>query len=137
MSLQKKNIYADIQTILQQARESAVRSVNFAMVIAYWKIGERIVEEELKGKKRAEYGEMLMEELSKKLTTDFGKGFTVTNIKYMRLFYIAFPIRHALRDELKKGKKKLQISHALRDQSLSKKPEIWTLLRTELSWKNN
>lgn len=134
MSLQKKNIYADIQTILHQARESAVRSVNFSMVVAYWKIGERIVEEELKGKKRAEYGERLMEQLSKKLTTEFGKGFTATNIKYMRLFYIAFPIRHALRDKFQKGKKQLQISHALRDQSLLKKQQIWDLLRTELSW---
>ena len=64
----------------------------------------------------------------------FGKGFTATNIKYMRLFYIAFPIGHALRDQLQKGKKQLQISHALSDQSLSKKQQIWDLLRTELSW---
>ena len=127
MALKKINIYNDIKLILEQARTTAVRAVNFSMVVAYWKIGERIVEEELKGKKRAQYGERLIEELSIKLTTDFGKGFTSTNIKYMRLFYIAFPIRHSLRD-------KLLISHSLRDQSFSKKQQMWGALRQELSW---
>ena len=136
MSVQKKNIYADIKTILQQARDSAVRSVNFSMVIAYWKIGERIVEEDLKGKKRAQYGERLIEELSIKLTSDFGKGFTATNIKYMRLFYIAFPIGHALRDKLPIPKKQHPIRHALRDQLPAKKNQLQIrhTLRPELSW---
>ena len=134
MALKKINIYHDIKLILEQARTSAVRAVNFSMVVAYWKIGERIVEEELKGKKRAQYGEKLIEELSIKLTTDFGKGFTVTNIKFMRLFYIAFPIGHALRDQLPAEKKQLQISHSLRDQSFSKKKQMWNALRPELSW---
>ena len=105
MKVKKITIYNDIKLILEQARLTAIRSANFPMVIAYWKIGERIVEEDLKGKKRAYYGERLIEELSIKLTTDFGKGFTATNIKYMRLFYIAFPIRHSLRDKLKKENK--------------------------------
>jgi predicted nuclease of restriction endonuclease-like (RecB) superfamily len=69
------------------------------MVQAYWEIGRRIVEEQ-GGAERAEYGAALIAELSKRLTEDFGKGFTVTNLKYMRQFYLAFPIGHALRDEL-------------------------------------
>lgn len=60
------------------------------MVQAYWEIGRVIVEEEQKGKKRAGYGEALLAELSRRLTKDFGKGFTETNLKYMRQFYLAF-----------------------------------------------
>ena len=94
------SLYIEIKTILQEARKAAYRAVNFTMVLAYWDIGKRIVEAEQGGKDRAEYGTAMLEELSYKLTADFGKGFTPTNLKYMRLFYQAFPIRHALRDEL-------------------------------------
>ena len=145
MAIRKKNIYVDIKTILEQARESAVRSVNFAMVIAYWKIGERIVEEELKYQKRAGYGEKIMDALALRLTNNFGKGFTSTNLRYMRLFYLAFPIHHSLRDESAKsqighslrGQSKRAakpIHHSLRDQLPAKQKRKWDALRPELSW---
>ena len=70
------------------------------MLRAYWNIGKEIVEEEQKGKDRAVYGSALIKELSVKLTKEYGKGFTETNLKYMRQFYQAFEKRHALRDEL-------------------------------------
>jgi len=70
------------------------------MVESYWQIGQLIVEEEQNGKERADYGPYLIAELSKRLTVDFGKGFTETNLRYMRMFFLTFPIRHALRDEL-------------------------------------
>ena len=69
------------------------------MVQAYWQVGRLIVEHEQGGRKRAAYGEAVLDDLSQRLTADFGKGFTTTNLKYMRSFYVAFPIRHALRDE--------------------------------------
>ena len=69
------------------------------MVEAYWDIGKSIVEQQ-DGYEKAEYGTRLIAELSKQMTIDFGKGFTPTNLKYMRQFYLTFPIRHALRDEL-------------------------------------
>ena len=122
MAITAKNIYSDIKNILEQARVSAVRSVNFSMVVAYWKIGERISKEELKDKKRAGYGEKLIEELSRKLTKDFGKGFTSSNIRYMRLFYLAFPIYHAVRDKSIKYSK----------EGAGK--NTFSRLRTELSW---
>jgi predicted nuclease of restriction endonuclease-like (RecB) superfamily len=93
-------VYASIAQILTEARATAYRAVNSAMVQAYWHIGRLIVEEEQKGKPRAEYGAGLITALSKRLTADFGKGFTETNLKYMRLFYLCFQNRHALRDEL-------------------------------------
>jgi predicted nuclease of restriction endonuclease-like (RecB) superfamily len=90
----------EIQQILETARSNAYRAVNFAMVKAYWEIGRIIVEEEQKGEKRAEYGIALINELSKKLTEEYGKGFTKTNLKYMRTFYQKFKKGHALRAEL-------------------------------------
>ena len=92
--------YRNIKEVLEKARSSAYRSVNFAMVQAYWHIGRIIVEEEQKGKERAEYGKSLIKELSVKLTKDYGKGFNQSNLKYIRQFYLTFPNGHALRDEL-------------------------------------
>ncbi|HED08135.1 MAG TPA: DUF1016 family protein, partial [Ignavibacteria bacterium] len=94
------NIYASIQSILENSRKRVIQNVNFEMVQAYWKIGEIIVEEEQKGKTRAKYGKYLLKELSNKLTNEFGKGFDETNLRNMRGFYKAFPIRDAVRHEL-------------------------------------
>ena len=63
-------------------------------------MGRIIVEEEQKGKERAEYGKALIKELSIKLTKDYGKGFNESNLKYIRQFYLTLPNSHALRDEL-------------------------------------
>jgi predicted nuclease of restriction endonuclease-like (RecB) superfamily len=92
-------LYREIRAVLESARAGAYRAVNSAMVQAYWQVGRLIVEHEQGGRKRAAYGEAVLNDLSQRLTTDFGKGFTTTNLKYMRSFYLAFPIRHALRDE--------------------------------------
>ena len=95
-----ENLYLNICEILEKARTSAYRAVNFAMVSAYWNIGRLIVEDEQKGSRRAEYGKAVLEELSKRLTEEFGKGFDVSNLRYMRLFYKTFPICDTLRHEL-------------------------------------
>lgn len=94
-----RNIYLSIKQILTNARGKAYKAVNFAMVEAYWNVGRLIVEAQ-DGNERAEYGDYLIKNLSKELTREFGKGFTVTNLRYMRQFYLAFPIRHTLCDEL-------------------------------------
>jgi len=95
----ENQIYGQIKEILTAARTKAYSTVNFAMVEAYWFIGQRIFDAQA-GSERAEYGTQLLKYLSGQLTRDFGKGFTVTNLTYMRQFYLTFPIRHALRDEL-------------------------------------
>ena len=97
--LMDMEFYSRIREILASARAKAYSAVNFAMVEAYWEIGKSIVEKQ-GGNATAEYGSRLLEELSKQMTADFGKGFTTTNLKYMRQFYLAFPNRHALRDQL-------------------------------------
>ena len=133
-------LYGEIRAVLEQARASAYRAVNFAMVQAYWQVGRLIVEHEQGGRKRAAYGEAVLDDLSQRLTADFGKGFTTTNLKYMRSFYLAFRIRHALRDEsaatenLNALRSGLAIHHSARDESPVLRPELsWTHYRLLLS----
>ncbi len=95
-----QTFYNSVKTVLSNAQTQAFRAVNFAMVEAYWQIGKLIVDEEQQGNSRAEYGTGLLKYLAQRLTEDFGKGFDESNLRYIRLFYNAFPIRHALRDEL-------------------------------------
>lgn len=91
--------YNQIKEILSSARAKVYSAANFAMVEAYWEIGKSIVEKQ-GGNATAEYGAKLIEELSKQMTADFGKGFTVANLKNMRQFYLTFPNRYALRSQL-------------------------------------
>jgi hypothetical protein len=80
----------EIQAILATTRQKAATAVNFAMVEAYWLMGKRIVEEEQSGAARAQYGEGMIKMLSKALTAEFGKGFSVANLQNGRQFYLAF-----------------------------------------------
>lgn len=91
--------YEHVTGVLDAARRRAYTAVNFAMVEAYWEIGRSIVRQQ-GGAERAEYGEALIDSLAARLTADYGKGFTRANLRNMRQFYLAFPIRHALRSEL-------------------------------------
>ena len=91
--------YSHIKEILENARKKTYAAINFAMVEAYWEIGKSIVEMQ-GGNETAEYGTNLLSLLSEKLTSEYGKGFTITNLKYMRQFYLNFQNRHALSDQL-------------------------------------
>ena len=99
-AIKNNKCYLKIKSILEEARHNVYRHVNFVMVQAYWNIGREIVEEEQKGKQRAEYGATIIEELSQKLTVEYGQGFNKTNLWYMKQFYLAFKNLHALRGEL-------------------------------------
>ncbi len=134
MEISKGGLYADIKSILEQARGNAVRAVNFSMVIAYWEIGKRIVEEEQQGSERAAYGEFVLKELSKKLTIDFGKGFTPVNLENFRKFYQIFSdrsISYALRRKLEEETLLPQNQRTSNEISDSSIPYA---LRRELSW---
>lgn len=82
--------FSQIVDLLQSARSQVVRTINQTMVTTYFEIGRMIVEEEQNGRGRAEYGQSLLQDLSKVLTTEFGKGFSVTNIQQMRNFYLVY-----------------------------------------------
>jgi hypothetical protein len=90
----------DIKQIIEQARSQVKQTVNSAMVNAYWQIGYLIVEDEQQGNARAEYGKAQLKHLSKQLTSEFGKGFDVSNLRNMRRFYLAFENRETLSLEL-------------------------------------
>jgi predicted nuclease of restriction endonuclease-like (RecB) superfamily len=105
MSELSKNsdFFSEVEHILSQARASAVRSVNSVMVDAYWQIGRRIVEEEQGGSAQAEYGAGLLKALSRSLSEEFGKGFSLANLKNFRQFYLTYPDEgksYALRSHL-------------------------------------
>lgn len=84
---------ARIRHILAHARGDALRTVNAAMVAAYWEIGREIVQEEQCGKQRADYGAQLIEQLSGTLMAEFGRGFSVTSLRLMRQFYLTYQDR--------------------------------------------
>ena len=97
----KKDIYEEIKILLKSARENIISNVNSTMTKTYFLIGKRIVEEEQKGNERAEYGENLIKNLSKKLTEEFGKGFSITNLKQMKSFYITYKKGQTVSDQFK------------------------------------
>jgi predicted nuclease of restriction endonuclease-like (RecB) superfamily len=88
----RATLYHRIREILESARAGAARSVNTAQVCANWLIGREIVEEEQQGKKRAGYGERLLNDLSARLSRDVGKGWSVRNLEYCRAFYLEYPL---------------------------------------------
>ena len=81
--------------LLEEARKTSARSVNAIMTATYWEIGRRIVEREQEGRRRAGYGEALIERLAADLTARFGRGFSRSNLWQMRDFYMAWPIVQA------------------------------------------
>ena len=95
-----ESIINDIQSIINKARESAVRAVDHERVMMYWHIGKRIFDEEQHGRDRAVYGERLIDYLSEQLQPQFGQGFSSRNLKNFRLFFRRFPIASALRTQL-------------------------------------
>ena len=87
-----RNLLTDIGKLLQQARQQVAYAVNTTMLTTYWAIGQYIVEFEQQGNERAEYGSDLINRLSRDLTERYGKGFSKSNLLYIRKLYVAFPI---------------------------------------------
>ena len=90
----------EIRTIIDKARSTAVRSVDFYRVQMYWNIGRRIVEEEQHGKERADYGTYLIKNLAKELEPEYGSGFGVRQLERARQFYRVYPIASTVRSQL-------------------------------------
>ena len=95
----KKDIYQEIHDLLDNARQNIISNINSTMTKTYFLIGKRIVEEEQDGNKRAEYGKNLIKMLSEKLTKEFGKGFSETNLEQMRKFFKVYGIPQTLSEE--------------------------------------
>jgi predicted nuclease of restriction endonuclease-like (RecB) superfamily len=95
MSKLKKPVplYEDIRALVLSARQTIARGVDLLQVHTNYEIGRRIVEEEQQGRDRAEYGSDLLNDLSARLSSEFGSGFSRSNLEYMRRFYLAYPER--------------------------------------------
>ena len=95
-----EELYTAIAGVLKEARSHITHAVNSVIVNAYWYIGKYLIEFEQNGRERAKYGYSTINELSSKLQTEFGSGFTPTNLRYMRQFYQLFPNYHTVCDKL-------------------------------------
>ncbi len=134
----KSPLYERIRQILEVARTNVSRTVNTTQVVSNWLIGREIVEEEQQGKRRAGYGEKVLEDLSIRLKHEFGIGYSEQNLRFIRQFYLTYPIlldeskiRYALRSEssINGNSVKHTIPYAVRS-------EFWQpgRLNPNLSW---
>ncbi len=105
----------EIRSIIDKARSTAVRSVDFCRVQMYWNIGKRIFEEEQHGKERADYGAYLIKNLLKKLEPKYGSGFSVRQLEQSRQFYRTYPIANTVRSQLNWS----QVSNAIRQSKVT------------------
>ncbi len=128
-------LYGRVREILEAARTHVARTVNTTQVTANWLIGREMVEEEQRGKRRADYGRQLVEQLSSELTATYGKGWSPQNLFYMKQFYLAYPglvpaesFLHAVRGETVAA----AIVHAVRGETTA----VWKpgVLNPHLAW---
>ena len=90
------DLYRRISVLLQEARSRAIQSVNTVMVQSYWLIGREIVTAEQKGRVRSDYGKALIDSLSKKLTREYGRGWSPSHLWHIRQFYSLYQDRTSL-----------------------------------------
>jgi len=93
-------LVADLRRIIDEGRGRAAAAINTEIVQTYWKIGERIIQEEQGGVERAGYGDRLLAQLGRLLSAEHGRAFGQRNLYFMRQFYLAYPIVNALRTQL-------------------------------------
>ena len=105
-----QNLIHEIKSLIAQAKEGAIRSVDHHRTVMYWHIGERIFNEEQQGKDRADYGNYLIKYLSEELQPEYGSGFSYRQLHRYRQFYRMFPIVSTLRTQLSWSHYKLLLS---------------------------
>ena len=86
-----QSVIDDVKGIISSGMESAYNATSRAMVLTYWNVGKRIVEQEQNGNQRAEYGTAMMDALAEELTREYGKSYSKRNLQYFRKFYQCFP----------------------------------------------
>ena len=129
---QNKTLFEKIGNLLNEARKSALRSINRTMVYAYYEIGRMIVEDEQDGKTRAKYGKQTLSDLSDYLSKEFGKGYSVDNLENMRRFYLEYSNSMiVVKDE---GEKSEKSSRKLLSEKSETVSRILKPLDFQLSW---
>lgn len=129
-NLSNTKYISQIVDLLESARRNVVQTINHTMVATYFEIGRIIVEEEQNGLDRAEYGKGILKELSIQLTKQFGKGFSETNLKQMRQFYLNYSIGQTLSDNSGQPKSSTLSRKSFEGNSESTQPN----LQFNLSW---
>ena len=89
----KTDLFQSVKNLILEAQNQIIRNVNSTMVLTYFQIGSYIAKSELKGKARADYAEKTMHQLSIDLTKEFGRGYSKSNLEYMRQFYKVYQQR--------------------------------------------
>lgn len=142
ISADDKQFINDIKTIIYTAKQRAYQAADIYQVVSNWLVGRRIVEQEQHGQKRAKYGKHIIELASEALTAEFGKGYSVVNIKSFRKFYLTFNnliIGQALSAQFDTSIQQIvsakSISEmAIKGQTLSAELELGKMLPSNLSW---
>ena len=93
MNQESGQLFERVSSIVEYAKENAVRAVNHSILIANWLIGKEIVEAFQKGEERAEYGDKLIADLSRQLNKAYGRGYSIASLKNFRQFFVAFKDR--------------------------------------------
>lgn len=121
---------SDIKAIVYTAKQKAYQAADLYQVVSNWLVGRRIVEQEQHGQERAQYGKHIVELASEALTAEFGKGYSVVNIKSFRKFYLTFNnllIGQTVSDQSENGL-------TIKGQSVSAELELAKMLPSNLSW---
>jgi predicted nuclease of restriction endonuclease-like (RecB) superfamily len=111
-------LFARVVDIIEAARGYVTRSVNTAMVQAYWLVGREVVEVEQDGERRAGYGERVVEGLAVRLTAKFGKGFSASNLRNMRQFFLIYPHGSSLPEDMGGSGKRSALPSVLRSSRI-------------------
>ncbi|MCF0218190.1 MAG: DUF1016 family protein [Muribaculaceae bacterium] len=115
--IQNTNLYERIAGLLEQAKNHVRSVVNLSMVYTNYEIGRMIVEDEQKGSLRAEYGKTVLKDLSKRLTEQFGRGYSVDSLQNMRRFYIVYSNSPQIEEN---GSPQIEIHQEATNQSIEK-----------------
>ncbi len=121
---------SDIKAIVYTAKQKAYQAADIYQVVSNWLIGRRIVEQEQHGKERAQYGKHIVELASEALTAEFGKGYSVVNIKSFRKFYLTF--NNLLIGQTVSAQSENGLT--IKGQSVSAELELAKMLPSNLSW---
>ncbi|WP_346983736.1 PDDEXK nuclease domain-containing protein [Chryseobacterium sp. POE27] len=134
MDLTNEQLIKNISALLENARNKVVIAVNQTIVFTYYEIGRMIVEDEQKGESRAEYGKAALKDLSLHLTEKFGKGFSVSNLKQIRQFYIVYSKRQTPSVFLQASDKQSEKGQTLSDNLQSRQIQQTVPAKFNLSW---
>ena len=121
---------SEIKAIVYTAKQKAYQAADLYQVVSNWLVGRRIVEQEQHGKERAQYGKHIVELASEALTAEFGKGYSVVNIKSFRKFYLTF--NNLLIGQTPSAQSGNDLT--IKGQSVSAELELAKMLPSNLSW---